>query len=229
MTASLARLAGRVPAGGRPGIGARAAQRLARAELAKPAYHRHQPWPQRLLHAVAEAVDRLFRLASAAPGGWWAVVALVIAAVAAAVAIAHWAGPVRRTRRLPPGHAAPLHAETARGHRAQAMRLAEAGDYGGALCEQVRAMAAELEERAVLPSRPGRTADEFAAEAAQVLRAHTTGLRDAAQMFDEIRYGDRVGTAAGYGRVRDLDGLIRASLVGRPAVPGPATAGSTPR
>ena len=66
----------------------------------------------------------------------------------------------------------------------------------GAICERVRAIAAELDERGVLRPLTGRTADEFAAEAGQALPPYAADLRGAALLFDEVRYGQRVGSLA---------------------------------
>jgi uncharacterized protein DUF4129 len=89
----------------------------------------------------------------------------------------------------------------------------------------VRAIAAELEERGVLPPRAGRTADEFAAEAGQALIAHADALRDAARIFDEVCYGQRPGSRAAYQRLSELDRQITASA---PRVSRSAAVGTTP-
>jgi hypothetical protein len=194
-----------------PGIGRRAAARLARAELSKPAYHQHTSLTVRVLRAVAGWLGRLFQSASSLPGGWWSLIAVAALVVIAAAVILGWAGPVLRARRRPGELTAGGLRRSAAGHREAARRLAEAGDYAAAICETVRAIAAELDERGVLPPRPGRTADEFAAEAGRAIPAQALALRDAALLFDEIRYGQRPGAAAGYARVRDLDASVRAS------------------
>ena len=76
----------------------------------------------------------------------------------------------------------------------------------------------------MLPPRIGRTADEFAAEAGRALPVHADALRDAARQFDEIRYGQRPGSRAGYERLSELDrrimaGAPRASRPGGAAPP----------
>ena len=77
----------------------------------------------------------------------------------------------------------------------------------------------------MLPPRIGRTADEFAAEAGRALPVHTDALRDAARQFDEIRYGQRPGSRAGYERLSELDRRIMASA---PRVSRPGGAGAAP-
>src|SRR5207342_1782676 len=49
-------------------------------------------------------------------------------------------------------------------HRARAAAAAAAGRYDEAVRESMRAIARRLDERALLDPRPGRTADELAAE-----------------------------------------------------------------
>ena len=190
-------------------IGRAAAQRLARQELTKAIYHPHQSF----LGWVAGQLDRFFNTANGAvPSGWWALVALVALAVIIAALVLARVGPVarsgRRTGSGPISDASPL---TAHEHRELAISLAAAGDYSGATLEYVRAIAAGLEERAVLAPAPGRTADELAAEAGRLLRAHAEALEMAARLFDDVRYGGRDGTPEGVARLRDLDAAVRAS------------------
>jgi hypothetical protein len=199
-------------ADGGPGIGRKAAQQLARAELSKPEYHRHISLTQRIMAAVLRFIGRIFQEASGAvPGGWWGLIALAALAVILTAGVLSWIGPVARAHR----GSGPLTAEgetrTARHHRQDAGRLAGTGDYAAAIIERVRAIAAELEERGVLSPRTGRTADEFAAEAGQALPAHADALRDAARLFDEVRYGQRPGSRAGYERLSELDRRIMAT------------------
>jgi len=211
-----------------PGIGRQEAARLAREELSKPVYHPQESLIYRILHAVSGWLDRLFQSASKLPGGWWSLVALAALAVVVVAVVLAWTGPVARSRRRPSELAAGGPGRSARDHRDAAGRFAEAGDYGAAICETVRAIAAELDERGVLPPRAGRTADEFAAEAGQALPGQAAGLRAAALLFDEVRYGQRPGSQAGYLRVRELDGAVSAAAghaVRATAPPVPAGAG----
>ncbi len=194
-----------------PGIGRQAAARLARDELSKPSYHQQESLAYRILHAISGWLDRLFQSASELPGGWWSLVALAALAVIVIAVVLAWTGPVVRSRRRPRELAAGGPARSARDHRDAAGRFAESGDYSAAICETVRAIAAELDERGVLLPRAGRTADEFAAEAGQAIPGQARSLREAALLFDEIRYGQRPGSRAGYLRVRELDGAVSAS------------------
>jgi hypothetical protein len=212
--------------GGGPGIGREAAQQLARAELSKPEYHHHVSLVQAVVMAIIDFLTRVVNAAGdAVPGGWWALVALAALAVIVTAGVLNWIGPLARAHRGAGPLAAEGEARTARHHRREAQRLAGAGDYTAAIIECVRAIAAELEERGTLPPRIGRTADEFAAEAGRALPAHADALRDAARQFDDIRYGQRPGSRAGYERLSELDRLIMASA---PRVSRPAGASASP-
>jgi hypothetical protein len=208
-----ARRAAAAAAGPAP-VSRREGQQLARAELSKAMYHPGLP----IIERIEQAISRFLNSAGVSvPVGWWSIVALAALAVIIVAAVLAWIGPVARSRSRT---ADPLLSSTqlsARGHREQAERLAAAGDYSAAIIESVRAIAMELEERGVLPPRVGRTADEFAAEAGQALPGHSAGLREAAQLFDDVRYGERAGTASGYQRLRDLDARLRSA---RPASQG---------
>jgi hypothetical protein len=188
-----------------------AGQRLARAELSKAIYHPHQPLIQRVLNAIGDLLNDLTQAGRAFPGGWWAAVALAALLAAVVTVVLTRTGPLARSRRaagqLMPG-SGPL---SAADHRARAGRLAAAGDYAGAILERVRAIARDLDERAVLTPRAGRTANEMAEEAAAALPAEGDALRGAALMFDDICYGERPGTQRGYALVSELDARISAA------------------
>jgi len=207
------------PAGGTPVVGRRDGQRLARNELSKSIYHPQPSLAQRAAHFVMDWLGRLFRATQGLPGGWWGFVVLIALAVLLVAVVLARTGPVARVRRRRAEPGATSEARTAREHREAAARLAGAGDYAAAICERVRAIAAELDERGVLAPRIGRTADEFAAEAGRALPPHAAGLLAAARLFDEVRYGRRPGTRLGYERVTELDTRIAASAFRHSAAP----------
>jgi hypothetical protein len=205
------------------GVTRQEGQRLARSELSKAIYHPGVPITERIEQEIARLLNGV---GVTVPVGWWSIVALAALLVIAVAAVLAWIGPVRRSRSrardplLSPG---PL---SARDHRQNSERMAAAGDFTAAIIESVRAIAVGLEERGVLPPRVGRTAGEFAAEAGQPLPGHAAALREAARLFDDLRYGERAGTAAGYQRVRELDVAIQAA---RPAaLVAPSMAASAP-
>lgn len=192
-----------------PGIGRIPARRLARQELARSIY-RPSLW-----HRINDAINRFLNrvLGSVGPqhAGWWALVVLVVVVVVVIAAVLLYVGPARRTRRQRAGAVLAGTPLTAADHRREAGRLAVAGDYAGAIIERVRAIAVELESRGILVPRPGRTASELATEAATALPGSAVALRDAARLFDDVRYGGRAGTPAGYQQVSDLDAAVQAA------------------
>jgi hypothetical protein len=208
------------PIGSLTGRGA--GQRLARAELSKAIYHPHEPLTQRVLNAIGDLLNDLTKAGRSFPGGWWAVVALTALLAALITVVLTRTGPLARTRRAAGQLMAGSGPLSAAEHRISAGRLAAAGDYAGAIREQVRAIARELDERAVLTPRAGRTANEMAEEAAAALPAEADALRGAALMFDDICYGERPGTQEGYALVRELDTRISAAV----PKPGASLAGA---
>jgi hypothetical protein len=220
--------------------GRAAGQRLARAELSKAIYHPHEPLIQRILNGVGDLLNDLSRAGQAFPGGWWAAVALAALLATIITVTLSRTGPLARSRRAAGQLMAGSGTLSAADHRLRAGRLAAAGDFAGAVAERVRAIARELDERAVLTPRAGRTANEMAEEAAAALPAETAALRHAALIFDDICYGGRPGTQEGYAQVRELDTRISAAApkpgaslagagagAGMPPGPGPGTGSGT--
>jgi hypothetical protein len=202
--------------GGGAAVTRQQGQQLARTELSKAIYHPGVPITER----IEEAIARFLNSAGVTvPAGWWAIVALAALLVIVIAAVLAWIGPVRRSRSRAMDSLLSSGQLSARDHRQKAERMAAAGDYASAIIESVRAIAVELEERGVLEPRVGRTAGEFAAEAGQPLPGHAAGLRAAARLFDDVRYGERAGTPAGYQQVRELDAAIQAARATGSAVP----------
>ncbi|MER6097224.1 DUF4129 domain-containing protein [Streptomyces sp. NPDC001728] len=183
------------------------AREAAERELSKPMYHENDPnLLQRGLDRFWEWLGDLFGSASgASPGGVLGLVVVVL--LVAAVAAALW-------WRLGTPHRAPgttgdsLFADgprTAREHREAAARHATAGRWNQAVQERMRAVVRSLEERALLDPRPGRTADEAAAEASRSLPSHADDLRLAVRAFDDVTYGGRTADEPAYRRVEALD------------------------
>jgi hypothetical protein len=67
----------------------------------------------------------------------------------------------------------------------------------------------------LLEPRPGRTADEAAADAGAVVPECAADLRAAARVFDDIWYGARPADATHDALLRGLDRRVRSS---RPAI-----------
>jgi hypothetical protein len=182
------------------------AREAARRELSKRVYHEDDPGLfERALNAFWDWLDKVFdAAASATPGG--AVGLIVIVLVVLAVLGALW-WRLGTPRREPASSAALFddRPRSAAEHRATADAHAAQGHWNQAVQERMRAVVRSLEERALLDPRPGRTADEAAAEAGRALPTHTDRLRDAAHDFDDVTYGGRTATPDSYQRIADLD------------------------
>jgi len=182
------------------------AREAARRELSKRMYHENDPGlVQRALNAFWDWVDKLFGAASAAtPGGTLGLVVIVLAMVAVVAALWWRLGTPHRT----PTSSAALfddRPKSAAEHRAAAEAHAAQGHWSHAVQERMRAIVRSLEERALLDPRPGRTADEAAAEASRTLPSHTDRLRAAARDFDDVTYGGRAADSRAYHRLTELD------------------------
>ncbi|WP_438364012.1 DUF4129 domain-containing protein [Streptomyces viridosporus] len=182
------------------------AREAARRELSKRMYHENDPsWFQRALNAFWEWVGDLFATASTAtPGGTLGLI-VVIAAVVAVLGALWWR--LGTPRRQPASTPALFddRPRSAAEHRAAAEAHAAQGHWNQAVRERMRAIVRSLEERALLDIRPGRTADEAAAEAGRVLPAHADPLHAAARSFDDVTYGGRAATERSYRHLADLD------------------------
>lgn len=193
-------------------LGREAAQQAAREELAKQVYRDAGPGlVERVLRWVVErAADLLDEVAGVSPGGYAGIAVLVLLVVAAAVAIRLRVGPLGRQQES--DRALFVGGERSSDqHRARAEAHAAAGEWAEAVRERLRAVVRSLEERAVLEPRPGRTADEAAAEAGLALPSCAGDLRSAARLFDEIWYGGRPAGAESYSALRELDRAVRAA------------------
>ncbi|MFJ4980653.1 DUF4129 domain-containing protein [Streptomyces coeruleorubidus] len=182
------------------------AREAARRELSKRMYHEDDPSLfQRALDAFWEWLDKLFNAASSAtPGGALGLVVIILAVVAVLAALWWRLGTPRRQ----PTSSATLFDDRPRSaadHRAAAEAHAAQGHWNQAVQERMRALVRALEERALLDARPGRTADEAAAEAGRALPAHTDRLRAAARDFDDVTYGGRSASEQSYHRIAELD------------------------
>jgi hypothetical protein len=182
------------------------AREAARRELSKRMYHENDPSLfQRALNAFWDWVDRLFGSAAAAtPGGTLGLVVVIVAVLAVLGALWWRLGTPRRE----PASSATLFDDRPRSaaeHRAAAEAHAAQGHWNQAVQERMRGIVRSLEERALLDVRPGRTADEAAAEAGRALRTHTDQLRAAARDFDDVTYGGRRASEQSYHRIAVLD------------------------
>ncbi|MES5823702.1 DUF4129 domain-containing protein [Streptomyces sp. RG80] len=182
------------------------AREAARRELSKGIYHENDPsWFQRALNAFWKWVGELFdTAATATPGGALGLLVVIVAVLAVLGALWWRLGTPRRE----PSSAAALFDDRPRSaaeHRAAAEAHAAQGHWSQAVQERMRAIVRSLEERALLDIRPGRTADEAAAEAARTLPSRTDRLHAAARDFDDVTYGGRRASRQSYERIAELD------------------------
>lgn len=193
-------------------LGRDQARELARQELSQPGYQRDVSWPQRGLEWLLEQFNRLVNgAAESIPGGLATV--LILAAVAAiAVLIVLRTGPLARRR----AGKDPIFADERRSaadYRAAADAAAQAGEWSLAVIERFRAVVAHLEERGVIEARSGRTADEVARGAGDLLPSIAPALLDGARLFDRVLYGGRAATNDDDAAMRNLDDAARRARV----------------
>ncbi|NRQ34762.1 DUF4129 domain-containing protein [Nonomuraea sp. NN258] len=199
------------------------AARRAAEELLKPEYEKESVLDA-VWRRVMQFIGDLMDVASGGGTTGGIIAAVVIAAIllAVIVLVSWW---LRKTARKNAAAAGALFGEramTAGEHREAADRLAAAGDWTAAVQERLRAIARDLEERALVTAMPGRTADELAAEAGLALPAFADELAAAARSFDDVTYGGVPGTQAAYEAMRGLDERLQQA---RPVLAGATAQG----
>ena len=97
-------------------------------------------------------------------------------------------------------------------HRHNAEQAAKSGDWQEAIRERFRAVIAVLDEQSLLPERKDRTADEAARDAGELLPDHAATLLDAARAFDEVEYGEYLGTPEGYAVISAVDDALGSAV-----------------
>ncbi|MFI1840486.1 DUF4129 domain-containing protein [Streptomyces microflavus] len=201
------------------------AREAAESELSKPMYHENDPnFLQRGLNHFWDWVAGVFDAAAgAAPGGPAGLVVLVLVVIGLAVALWWRLGTPQRSSRPADALFENDGPRSAAQHRAAADAHAAALRWTEAVQERMRALVRSLEERALLDPRPGRTADEAAAEAGRALPDHATRLRSAARDFDDVTYGGRTAGHPTYLALRALDTELDEA---KPVLPG-ASRGAT--
>ena len=185
-----------------------AAHQAAESELNQPIYTKASA-TQQFLDWINELLYRLLQKSASIPGGWLTTaVLLTLLAVAVVVAI-HIARRTMRTSRRGDYQLFEATQLTAAQHRETAERYAAEGDWTAAIRHRLRAIARQLEETGVLNPAPGRTANELARDAAEVLPHLTDELSQAATAFNDVTYGEMPGTQAAYQMIVDLDNHLR--------------------
>jgi hypothetical protein len=185
------------------------------SELQRPEYAERESLLMRLITWVLDWLSRIDWPVAPMSG---AQLGITVALVAAVVLLIAWlvAGPVRLGReRVRSAEVLDSDdARTAAQMRAAADAAASSGDWRTASVERFRAVVRSLEERVIIEPRPGRTAQEAAADAGVRLPDHAAGLRSGADLFDGVEYGDRVATAADDADLRALDAAVTAARPG---------------
>ncbi|MFI7134546.1 DUF4129 domain-containing protein [Nonomuraea sp. NPDC050153] len=186
------------------------AARRAAEELLKPAYEK-ESWPdliyRRVMQFLGDLVDRAAGGGTA--GGIIASVIIVLIILALIVLISWRFRKATRKNALTVGGLFGERVMTAAEHRTAAAGLAAEGRWTEAVQERLRAIARDLEERALVDGMPGRTADELTREAALSLPGFATRLAAAARSFDDVTYGGVPGTREAYEAMTDLDEQLR--------------------
>lgn len=163
-------------------------------------------------------IGSLFEHASGAtPGGTAGLVAVAVLVVLVIAALWWRLGTPRRSA-TSAGHLFDDRVRSAADHRTAAEALAADSRWSEAVQERMRAVVRSLEERTLLDPRPGRTADEAAAEAAVSLPSHAAALHAAARTFDDVTYGARPADATMYATLRTLDQALSRT---KPLLTGP--------
>ncbi len=189
--------------------GAQEAREQARRELARTPYQQAKPsLTTRALQWIYEHVIELLNKTTASvPGGRLGVLLLVLVVVGLAAVVLVRLRPSLRQARTDAlfSLASDL---TADEHRRLADDLSTRGDHAQAVRERLRAVVRELEQRGVLDPRPGRTADEVAAEAGRLVPTIAAPLRRGVGVFDDVWYGGRSADAASYAVLVEIDAAV---------------------
>ncbi|MEU7785908.1 DUF4129 domain-containing protein [Amycolatopsis sp. NPDC049159] len=186
------------------------ARRAAAEELSDPKYRDAQPgFLQQVGQWLGEQVDKLLRgMSSVVPGGPFGLLLVLVLLIVLVVVVRLRTGKVARTARADRVVFGGQR-KNAADYRRSAAEAAAAGRYDDAVRDRFRAVVRALEERALLDTRSGRTADEAAAEAGTLLPNVADALRTGARLFDDVHYGGREGTEAAYRRLTELDEQCR--------------------
>jgi hypothetical protein len=165
-------------------------RRTARAVLARPEYHRHDPNAfDRARRAITDFIGRLLADAFRGPN---LIGVLVFALLLALILVVS----VRVGRGVTAGGAAPMTGptivrRTAADWRAEAVEREREGDWRGGLRCRYRALVAELADRGLVDEVPGRTAGEYRREVAGSVPDAAADFAGATDLFERAWYGNR--------------------------------------
>ncbi|MEV3903106.1 DUF4129 domain-containing protein [Mycobacterium sp. NPDC050551] len=206
-------------------IGRDAAHDAAQRELGKPIYPRPS-LTERLSEWFDELLYRIAAEGSTVPGGWFTISVLILMLLVALVVAFRIARRTLRTDRGGQGALFTGKELSAAEHRATAEQFAAAGDWASAIRHRLRAVARHLEQTGVLAPVPGRTATELARDAGATLPGLDSEFQSSATAFNDVTYGERPGTEAGYRLIAGLDDHLRSRTHAASSTGGgPAQAG----
>jgi hypothetical protein len=166
-------------------------------ELSKKIYRDQRPsLLTQAIDWVERQISNLFHRASdASPVGRIGLLVFLVAAIAV-IAFVIWRfglpGASARVRRAA-DIVTPTHSAVE--HQARADAFAAEGRWAEAVRERLRGVVAGLVARGLVDNRPGRTANEVAAEAGRSLPGAVDDLAAAVRIFGDIWYGGRDATA----------------------------------
>lgn len=164
------------------------ARRWLRDELSGPDYQ--ESFAERVTRWFNDFMDSVFSMAG--PGGLDPVLGLVLLALlAGGVALALSRLRANPTSGAPDAAVFSEARQSADEHRRRAHVALEQAQWAEAVVESVRALAAGLVERGLIPEQSGVTVHEISQRASTLFPAHLTRLEEMALVFDETRYGDR--------------------------------------
>jgi Domain of unknown function (DUF4129) len=191
-------------------------------ELSKPVYERAKPnWFDLATQAIWDWITSLFEGGFGGPPVLTLVVIGVLIVGGVVLAFVLFGAPRLNRRSSTFGG---VFGDTDERNAAELRRSAESaasrGDWTLAIEELFRALARGLAERAVLSVSPGTTAHDLAERAGAAFPAFADRLRNAARVFDEVRYLGVPGSAERFEVVASLERELRSARpAGEPAVP----------
>ena len=215
-------------------VGSDQARQMAIRELSKSQYHNAPLTPSPSPSTATPSPTPPPHVDSASHG--LTVVLIILAIfllVVAVLLVLRWLGKPRTAKKAKSesdksknadGEAEELLTGAAR-HRRDAELAAAAGNWAEAIRERFRAVISTLDERGLLPERADRTADEAARDAGAILPGRGAALEAAARAFDEVEYGEYVGTAAGYAVISEVDEAARIEQRGTLQLPAATVPG----
>lgn len=179
------------------------ARRRAVEELSKAKYAGVPEWARDWLRRVLEWVDAISQLllhpATGTRGGINWVFLITVVALLALFALVVWkVGLPRLNARRRDATVGADSARPPQEYRSVADTAAAQGDWLVAVRERFRGIVRSLEELTVLDARPARTAWEVARQAGRLVPSAQGQLDQAAQVFNDVLYGDVVATGATY-------------------------------